>query len=153
MESLERLLREHAVLKGLAEHHLAFLAGCARNVRFQMGDFLFREDEEASASFLIRSGRVALEIDVPGREVLRLETVGEGDLLGWCWLFPPYRWHFDARALEATRAIALDGVCLRQKCEADHDLGYELTKRFLYQVHQRLERSRLQLLDVYRPGS
>jgi CRP-like cAMP-binding protein len=81
---------------------------------------------------------------------VQLETLGPGEILGWSWLFPPYRWHFDARASEPTRAVALDGTCLRAKCEADHDLGYALVKRFLYQLHQRLERSRLQLLDVYR---
>ena len=73
-----------------------------------------------------------------------------GEVLGWSWLYPPYRWNFDARAVEPVRAFALDGNCLRAKCEADHDFGYELVKRFLQQVHMRLERTRLQLLDVYR---
>ena len=150
MESLEHLLKDHPVLRDLPDRHLSFLVGCARNIRFPAGTFLFREDEEADASYLLRAGRVALEIDVPGREVVRFETVGAGEVLGWSWLFPPYRWHFDARALEPTLALALDGTCLRTKCQADHDLGYELVTRFLYQIHQRLERSRLQLLDVYR---
>jgi CRP/FNR family cyclic AMP-dependent transcriptional regulator len=74
-------------------------------------------------------------------------------VLGWSWLFPPYRWQFDARAVEPVRAFRLDGNCLRTKCEADHDLGYELVKRFLYQVHTRLERTRMQLLDIYRADS
>jgi CRP-like cAMP-binding protein len=151
VETLEGILRTHAFLRGLDERHLPFLTGCAKNVRFEPDAFLFREDEEADASYLIRSGRVALEISVPGREIVQLETVGAGEVLGWSWLFPPYRWHFDARALEETRAVALDGRCLREKCETDHRLGYELVKRFLYQLHQRLERARLQLLDVYRP--
>jgi CRP-like cAMP-binding protein len=70
-------------------------------------------------------------------------------VLGWSWLFPPYRWHFDARALELTRAIALDGKCLREKCEEDHDLGYELVKRVAQIIMERLQATRLQLLDVY----
>jgi CRP-like cAMP-binding protein len=150
METLERLLREHGALQGLPERHLTFLAGCARNVRFATGEFVCRDNDEANASFLIREGKLAIEIDVPGRGVVQLETLGPGEILGWSWLFPPYRWHFDARAIEPTRAVALDGTCLRAKCEADHDLGYALVKRFLYQLQQRLERSRLQLLDVYR---
>ena len=72
-----------------------------------------------------------------------------GEILGWSWLVPPYRWHFDARAVELTRAIALDGKCLREKCEEDHDLGYEVMRRFVVIIAQRLEETRLQLLDVY----
>jgi CRP-like cAMP-binding protein len=72
-----------------------------------------------------------------------------GEVLGWSWLIPPYHWKFDARAIEQTRALALDGKCLRTKCEEDHDLGYELLKRFAQIMEERLQATRLQLLDVY----
>ena len=85
----------------------------------------------------------------PQRGAIAIDTVGEGDVLGWSWLIPPYHWHFDARAVEPTRAIALDGRCLRGKCDADHELGYELMKRFAQVIEQRLEATRWQLLDVY----
>jgi CRP/FNR family cyclic AMP-dependent transcriptional regulator len=150
MESLKPILSEHPFLRGLDEKHLEFLTGCASNVRFKEQEFLFREGEEAGAAYLIRAGRVALEIEVPGRGPTQIETVDEGEVLGFRWLFPPYRWQFDARAVEPVRAIALDGRCLRNKCEADHDFGYELVKRFLQQVYQRLEKTRFQALDVYR---
>ena len=150
MESLKPILSEHPFLRGLDEKHLEFLTGCASNVRFKEQEFLFREGEEAAAAYLIRAGRVALEIEVPGRGATQIETVDAGEVLGFRWLFPPYRWQFDARAVEPVRAIALDGRCLRNKCEADHDFGYELVKRFLQQVYQRLEKTRFQALDVYR---
>jgi CRP-like cAMP-binding protein len=95
---------------------------------------------------LIRAGRVA--VVVHGLDLA--ETAEEGDLVGWSWLFPPYRWHFDARAVTPVRAIELDGACLREKCEADPRFGFELTKRFLYQAHRRLEQSRLRAMDVYK---
>ena len=150
MEDLSRLLREHPFVRGLDEEKVHFLTGCASNVRFGADEYLIREGAEADASFLIRTGRVVLEIDVPGRGAKQIQTVEEGEVLGWSWLFPPYRWQFDARAIGPVRALKLDGACLRNKCEADHHLGYEVLKRLLYQVHQRLERTRLQLLDVYR---
>jgi CRP/FNR family transcriptional regulator, cyclic AMP receptor protein len=149
MEDLSRLIREHPFVKGLEDEKINFLTGCATNVRFGSDEYLVREGSEANASFLIRSGRVVLEIDVPGRGVKQLQTIEEGEILGWSWLYPPYRWQFDARALNPVRAIKFDGDCLRTKCESDHDLGYEIVKRLLFQVHQRLERTRLQLLDVY----
>jgi CRP-like cAMP-binding protein len=134
----------------LEDRHLDFLIGCASNVRYAADQFLFREGEEADATYLVRAGRIALEVAVPGRGSAQMQTVEAGEVLGWSWLYPPYRWEFDARAVEPVRAFALDGACLRAKCEADHDLGYEVVKRFLRQVHRRLERTRLQLLDVYR---
>lgn len=119
------------------------------NVRFDAGQFILREGEEANNFYIIRHGKVSLEIFTQDRGPITIQTIGEGEVLGWSWLIPPYHWHYDARALELTRAIALDGKCLRAKCEQDHDLGYELLKRFAYIITQRLEATRLQLLDIY----
>ncbi len=149
METLERILAEHPFFKDLSEPYLQLVTGCASNVRFEPEKFIFREGEEANQFYLIRQGRVALQIFAPDRGQITVETLEEGDILGWSWLIPPYNWHFDARVLELTRAIALDGKCLRRKCEEDHDLGYELLKRFAHIIEQRLSSTRLQVLDMY----
>jgi len=149
VETLEAVIAEHPFLKGIEPQYIKLIAGCASNVRFDAGQFLFHEGEEANEFYMIRQGKVALEISTIPRAVITVQTIGEGDILGWSWLIPPYRWRFDARALEVTRAIALDGKCLRTKSEEDHDLGYELLKRFSNVITQRLEATRLQLLDVY----
>lgn len=149
MQTLEPYLAEHPFLKGLEQKHLKIIVGCASNVRFDAGQFILREGEEANNFYIIRHGKVSLEIFTQDRGPITIQTIGEGEVLGWSWLIPPYHWHYDARALELTRAIALDGKCLRTKCEQDHDLGYELLKRFAYIITQRLEATRLQLLDIY----
>ncbi len=149
METLDPLLADHPFLGGLTPAQIATVAGCARNERFEPGRILCREGEEADQFFIVRQGRVAVEVSAPPRGPVTIQTVGDGDILGWSWLVPPYRWRFTARAQELTRVIALDGRCLRQKCEADHDLGYELLKRFADVVGQRLDATRLQLLDLY----
>ncbi len=149
METLERILAAHPFFRDLASAHLALLVGCASNARFDAGTFLFRTGEEANHFFLLREGAVALEAVAPGRPPLVVQTLGGGEILGWSWLVPPYHWTFDARALEPTRAIALDGKCMRAKCEVDHDLGYELLKRMAHILWERLEAARLQLLDAY----
>lgn len=149
METLERIIREHPFFSDLASPYADLITGCASNVRFDAGAYIFREGGEANEFYLIRSGKVALEIFPPHRKPIVLATTAEGEILGWSWLLPPYQWKFNARAMEATRAIALDGKCLRTKCEANHDLGYELLKRFAQVIEQRLESTRLQLLDVY----
>jgi len=149
METLEPVLAEHAFLRGLEPRHLKILVGCASNVRFNAGQFLFHEGEEANQFYMIRQGKVAVEIHGAKLGSIVVQTIGEGEVLGWSWLIPPYRWRFDARALELTRAIALDGKCLRTKSEEDHSLGYELLKRFSNIIVERLDATRLQLLDVY----
>jgi len=153
MQTLEPILAEHPFLKGLDAQYLKLLVGCASNVRFNAGQFVFREGEEANEFYMIRQGKVALEILGAERGPITIQTVGEGDILGWSWLIPPYRWRFNARALELTRAIALDGKCLRTKSEEDRNFGYELLKRFSSIIVERLEATRLQLLDVYRVHS
>jgi CRP-like cAMP-binding protein len=150
METLEPLLRKHPFLSGLSDEEIRFLAGCAANRRFAPGQLLFREGDEASAFYLLREGRVALEVNVPGSGPFQLQSCGEGEVVGWSWLFPPYRWQLDARAVGAVAALAFDGRCLREKMEQDHDLGYALAKLMLYEVYQRLLNVRLQRLDLYR---
>lgn len=149
METLERLLREHPFLQGLTEEQVRFLTGCAANARMEPGQFVFREGEDAHRLYLVRDGRLALEIHLPGKGTVQVETVESGDILGWSWLFPPYRWDVDARAVADSRLLAFDGTCLRNKMEADPALGFALTKRVLRHVGQRLERVRLQRLDLY----
>jgi CRP/FNR family transcriptional regulator, cyclic AMP receptor protein len=149
MQTLERILSEHEFFQGLDPAYLELIVGCASNVRFEAGAYLFREGEEANQFYLIRQGKISLEIFAPQRPPIKIQSVEEGDVLGWSWLIPPYFWRFDARVLEMTRAIALDGKCLRGKCEQNHDLGYELLKRFTNMMDQRLQATRLQLLDVY----
>ena len=109
------------------------------------GEFL----NPANQFFLIREGAVALEIDALDRGTLVIETLHRDDVVGWSWLFEPYRWQFDARASGPTRVVAFDGACLRGKCEADHELGYQLMRRFAASLIERLQATRLQLLDVY----
>ncbi|MEW6731355.1 MAG: cyclic nucleotide-binding domain-containing protein [Acidobacteriota bacterium] len=149
MNTLEPILVEHPLLKDLDTSYLQFIIGCARNVRFKAGDYLFREGEQADKFYLIREGRVSLDIYSPNAGPITIQTLGNGEVLGWSWLVPPYRWYFDAQAVEATRAFELDGKCLREKCEANSNLGYELMKRFAQIIAQRLQATRMQLLDVY----
>jgi CRP-like cAMP-binding protein len=149
METLEPLLAAHPFFRDLEPRFLQVLVGCAVNKRFPARTFLCREGEEANQFYLIRHGSVALQLNVPERGVLTIETIEAGEVLGWSWLLPPYRWHFDAQTTALTRAIVFDGQCLRAKCEADHHLGYVLMQRFAQVMVQRLQATRLQLMDLY----
>ena len=149
MKTLESVLIKHPFFENLEDSYLNLMTGCAKNIKFDAGQFIYRQDEEANQFYIIRQGKVALEICPPGKTPVTVQTVNEGEILGWAWLVPPYRWRFDARATELTRAIALDGKCLRKKCEEDKNLGYELLKRLLPAIGRSMEATRLQLLDIY----
>ena len=148
-EDLRTILRQHPFLVGLSDEHMATLVGCASNVRFPDGDHVIHEGQVANTFYLIRAGRIAIHMDVPGKQDLRIQTVGPGEILGWSWLISPYRWHFSGEAVTEVRAIALDGECLRNKCEKDAQFGYEMLKRLAQVMERRLDATRLQLLDVY----
>jgi CRP-like cAMP-binding protein len=149
MEGLERIVKELSFFAGLNAEHAALVTGCARNHRFEAGQYLFREGESADEFFVLRQGRVALEITSPGQAPVVFATLHEGEVVGASWLVPPYRWMFSARAMDLTRAIGIDAACLRGKCEVDHHFGYEMMKRFLPVLVSRLHATRLQILDVY----
>lgn len=149
METLERIIAGHTFFEGLEPEFTSLLVGCASNVRFKAGEYVFREGGDANEFYLIRKGKVSLEIFAPQREPIMIETLMEGEILGWSWLLPPYQWKFHARAVEDTLATVLDGRCLRAKCEENPKFGYEVLKRFIGIITQRLESTRFQLLDVY----
>ena len=150
MDNLSRIIAEHPFFAGLEEPQLKLLAGCASNERYKVGDFLFHEGQEARRFFILREGLVAIEIQVSGDGPVTLYTHDAGDIIGWSWLFAPYHWHFSARVVQPARVIALDGVCLRGKCETDHELGYEFLKRFSAKMSYTLDMTRMQLLDMFK---
>ena len=151
MTTVEELLGGHPFFAGLGASAIQLIAGCASNVHFAAGDYIFGAGEAASRFYVIRHGRVALEVHSPTRGPLVIDTMDEGEVLGWSWLVPPYRYFGDSRAVTPVSATALDGTCLHGKCEADAELGYQLLKRVTAVMYQRLESARVRLLDLYGP--
>ena len=139
MKTMEELVGEVPALAGLDAAHSSWSRAARRTLASRPASICSARATPRTRFYAIRHGSVALEIHVPAREAVIIETLHEGDLLGWSWLFPPYRWSFDARAVEPVRAIAFDGACLRGKCEADHDLGYELMRRIAQVIIERLQ--------------
>lgn len=148
MEPLEATLKAHPFLEGLPQEHINFIVGCTTHKVFKEGEVILKEGEAADKFYIIRSGKVAIYIGQEHNEII-IQTIGGGEILGWSWLIPPYSYRFSAKAVENTRVLALDGKCLREKCEKNPDLGYLLLKRLVVVFAQRLEAARLQLLDIY----
>lgn len=148
-ENLEKDVAAHRFLIGLTETHVRLLADCAMHSHFRAGEVIFREGETANRFYLIESGKVVLESDeqIGGAPVV-VDTIGPGDLLGWSWIFSPHTWHFTARAVEPATAIFFYGTILREYCEKDPVLGYELFKRMSEVMMRRLQRARGQLIEA-----
>ena len=149
MSTIAAELAAHRFFADMDPAAVAVLAGCGRNVVIPAGSAMIREGERSDVFWAIRDGRASLGVDMPGRGLLALETLHAGDILGWGWLFPPYRWHFDADALDEVHAVLFDAACLRQKCEADPALGFHLAQRFARVLDERLHAARMQLMDLY----
>jgi CRP-like cAMP-binding protein len=149
METLQPIIAEIDFFRGLEQAHLDLITGCAANLRVEAGTFLGRAGDPADRFWVIREGRMALELAVPGRGRVTIATMSEGEVVGFSWLLPPYHLHFDVRAVTETRALQFDGSCLRGKCVADTDLGYELLSRFSRVMADRIRAMSLQLLDIY----
>jgi CRP-like cAMP-binding protein len=128
----------HAFLRGLSQRDLLALASAARPFTTAAGQYVAREGEPARAFYLIQSGHLALETRSPERGPVTVQTVGPGEVVGWSWLVPPYRWQFDCRALEPAQGLVLDGEWLRERCELDHEFGYHLLKHLVVVIGNRL---------------
>lgn len=149
---MEERVGEHPFLKGLGRDQLTLMKDCALPAHFKTGEVIFREADAAERFYLITSGKVVLESGRGYGEPVIIETIGAGDLLGWSWMMPPYKWHFTARAIEPTEAIFFAGAILRQYCERDHSLGFELHKRMSVVMMKRLQAARKKMLALHAHG-
>ncbi len=131
MRTLVELLAEHPFLEEMSQPARQIMVGCARNTRADPGDYIARQGDAADHIYLIRHGLVRVQTRIPGHDPIVVETLGDGDILGWSCLVPPYCWRFDVRASQVTRLISLDAICLRRKCHHDHRLGYQIYQRVL----------------------
>jgi CRP/FNR family cyclic AMP-dependent transcriptional regulator len=139
----------HPFFASLAPNQRAALAHDAVAVSFAAGERVFAEGDAADRFWLVEEGSVALDLRVPGRGDQTLETLGAGTVLGWSWLYPPLRWHFGAVARVPTTAIAFDGASVRRRCETDPAFGYAVLNLFTPVIIERLQATRLRLLDLY----
>src|SRR5581483_8784578 len=149
-QQLDEVLSQIPFFAGMSDDAVALIAGCGRNVHFDEGETILRQGDPADTFYVIRHGSVAVGNFVPPRGEIVIEA---GEVLGWSWLFPPYRAHFDARALSAVRATQFDGACLRDKCEADTVFGFDVVRRFSQVLMERLQWTHLRLLDMYGNGN
>ena len=149
MEKIERIISEHPFFAGLEPDHIKTIAEDATFITYNPGEFLMREDEPGNCFFLIVHGNVALEVFTPERGPIIVKTISENEILGYCWLIPPYQCRFDIRAIDLTRAICIEGQSLREFCDNHHEVGYELLKRTTQIMANLLEATRMQLLDIY----
>ncbi|MBF0094921.1 MAG: cyclic nucleotide-binding domain-containing protein [Alphaproteobacteria bacterium] len=149
MRDMGLLLKEHPFFQDMGKAARETIAGCGRNEVFEAGRYLFHEGGAADSFYLVRHGAVAVELHVPGKDPVVLETLHSGETVGWSWLIPPYKWSLDARAVELTRVVVLDAKCLRGKMEKECALAYELYKRFVPVMAGQLLAARFRLTDVY----
>jgi CRP/FNR family transcriptional regulator, cyclic AMP receptor protein len=147
--SIAEYLAGHPFFAGLDSASIQELAGCAINEHVRPGGYLFHQGDEANHFYVVMHGRIALELYSPGSGAHVIDSIGEGDVVGWSWLIPPYRWFWDARAVEPTTVVALDSACLRRKAETDPRLGYAVVLRVAQVMSQRLQATRVRLLDLY----
>ena len=150
MDTVNHFLSHHPFFQGFEPHRLNLIVGCAREVEYKDNQYLFREGEKAGDFFVLREGRARLETHNARDGAVDVQTIEPGDVLGWSWLMSPHTWHFDARALRATKAVALDGEKLRKLFEEDHTLGFRFMKKMLHVMEQRLQATRLRLMDLDR---
>ena len=153
MRTIAEYLPEHPFFADLDEDTMNLIVGCARNVHVAAGELLFRTGDPADTFYVIRQGRVALEVHDPRRGGVRIATPSAGEVVGWSWLVPPYRWMFDGQVVTSLRAVAIDGACLREKCAQDPALGYVLLQKVAHVMYERLQEARVRMLDLYRNPS
>ena len=147
------LVAQQPFFNGLSGPHLQLLADSAMETQFKAGQWLFRQGDPANRFYLILEGKVLIESEVKERGMIPIRTLGPGDDLAWAWLFPPYYMHFSACAIEPTRAIFFYGTRLREQCEANHELGYQLMKRIAEVVIQNLNATQQRLLECTDTGN
>ena len=148
-KSIKDSIKELKFFDGISEEMIEYISHCGQNHHFHQNQYRGKEGEAAEHFYIIRKGKVSLQLHHHIKGTIMLKTLHPGDIVGISWIVPPYRLNFDMRALEETSVIEFNGKCIRDKCEADPKLGYLLIKKFTEMLSERLKDTRMQLLDVY----
>jgi CRP-like cAMP-binding protein len=151
-DELLALVARQPLFKGMSGHLIELLADSILEMRFKPGTWIYQQGESANRFYLILEGKVLIESEVRNCGVIPIRTLGPGDDLGWAWLFPPYYMHFSAQAVEPTRTVFIYGTRLREKCETNHELGYQLMKRVAEAVVRNLRATQQRLLECPNPA-
>ncbi len=148
---IDKYLSKQEFFAGLSTEFIDFLASCARERQIDRDQIVFHHGERARAFYLVCEGRVAVQIPAITGPTLEVQSLGEGEVLGWSWLIPPYRWNFQAKAEEPSELLEFDGQALLARCEEDPKFGYELLKRFAGLMSERLDAARQKMMDQWNP--
>ncbi len=151
-QSIEDYLPTHAFFSELDDNFMKFLSDSATELKIKKGDVLFRQGERADKFYLLRNGQMSVQVPALMGPTLEIQTLGEDQMLGWSWLIPPYRWNFQARALEDSDLLEFDGSAILARCEEDPKFGYELLKRFATLMSERLDAARQKMMDEWNPS-
>ena len=150
-QSIQDYLSTHAFFSGLDDAFMKFLSDSAAELKIEKGDVLFQQGERADKFYLLRKGQVSVQIPALMGPTLEIQTLGEDQMLGWSWLIPPYRWNFQARAMEDSELLQFDGSAILARCEKEPKFGYELLKRFASLMSERLDAARQKMMDEWNP--
>ncbi len=150
-QEIAEYLYRHPFFSGMDDQHVKFLADSAAETRISEGAILFRQGKPADKFYLLRSGDVSVQVPALVGPVLEIQRIGEGQLLGWSWLIPPYKWNFQARVEADSTFLEFDGRAVLARCEEDSKFGYELLKRFAALMSERLEAARQKMMDEWNP--
>ncbi len=148
-QDMKYIVKSQPFFEDITDQHLDVIVRCASNITFKKGHFILTAGEPANTFYIIKCGRVAVEIDAGDKGPINIQTLEGGDILGWSWLIPPYKWQFDALALESTSVLLFDGACLRQEFESNYELGFDVVKRITAVITYRLMNTRMKLMDFY----
>lgn len=148
-EPIESVLANHPFFKDIPRDHIEEIAALGRLTRYEKGDIIFREGSDARNFFLVLKGRVVIETLLPHRGLVNIQTVEEGEMLGWSWLVAPFKYRFGARAVQPSELAVFNGKDLQDNFEKDPVLGYRFMKRVLVAITERLEQTRLQMLNIF----
>ena len=151
MQSIENYLSAHSFFSGLEDGFMKFLSNSAQELQIKEGNVLFQQGKPADKFYLLRRGHVSVQVPALVGPTLELQVLGEDQILGWSWLIPPYRWNFQARALEDSELLEFDGRAILARCEEDPKFGYELFKRFAALMSERLDSARQKIMDQWDP--
>lgn len=150
-QTIEDYLSTHAFFSGMEDSFVKFLSNSATELRIKEGEVLFQQGKRADKFYLLRNGRISVQVPALMGPALEIQALDKDQILGWSWLIPPYRWNFLARALEDSNLLEFDGSAILARCEEDPNFGYELFKRFATLMSERLDAARQKMMDEWNP--
>ena len=132
-------LKQIIMLGYLTDEMLEKLVPITDLLLFDENEFIFRQGDNSDRLYMLREGKVLLELDVSENITVSVSSIKPGNAFGWSAMLEEATYTVNALCTERCEVLSIRSEKLKALLEHDHSMGYILSQRLLVIMKKRYD--------------